>query len=357
MKAQARSDGIPLLQRDQSALRMCLPENASGAVWTCGRARQSLAAAMHADIERHTYRPGGIMSGLRAPMSKMDILSRAWLTNDLCRAHGWNELPRDRPLWRLRCTAAEVARMRELLMAYLRANVSPTPYVSALFCLYAAEALRRGYQGGARSWDLVASGLGGHLTQSHLRELTEEGLKFWKRPLRVGGDARQFLHSLALEGGIPDSLISGDAKTITVFLRNLLADVEAFGAHDFADACRLAAQSAAMLPSTWQEGDVLEMAATLALEIARIRLNLRGLSFHQIANWFAAHACGCQLCAGVSVDPGARQPAKIACAVATHGTTVSQGFGKAWGGLALGLHFGKHWCGATRVTAERPVRR
>ena len=225
------------------------------------------------------------MSGVR--LTGAEYLTKSWLLTDFCRNRGLAALPVGQPLWRLRCKADEVVRMQRLLETHLRGFLDASPYLSGMFCLYAAETLRRNYAGGPRSWQLVTDRLSPRLSQTEWRALTEAGLRFWQRPLRIGlADGRQFLHSLALEGGIPDSLLSGNTKVITQFLRRLLADVEAYGARDVADALRLAQGSAAPLPQAWQVDDILEMAASLTLEIARIRGLVRGQS---PVVWFAEH--------------------------------------------------------------------
>src|SRR5271166_7144429 len=114
--------------------------------------------------------------------------------------------PNGRPLWQWRCTETERQRMQRVLRPYLPPPDPPDRHQAAVFCLFAAETLRRTWRGGPRSWTLVTDALGLSLSQDDCRALTAAGLRYWQRELRQGDSVTQYLHSLVLEGGIPDAL-------------------------------------------------------------------------------------------------------------------------------------------------------
>ena len=58
---------------------------------------------------------------------------------------------------------------------------SPRSSSGRMFCLFAAETLRRNWRGGPRSWLLVTDALGVPLTQADCRSLTAAGLRYWRR--------------------------------------------------------------------------------------------------------------------------------------------------------------------------------
>ena len=214
-----------------------------------------------------------------------ELLATAWLKNEFAGARGNPGAPDGKPLWQWRCTEQERQRIRGLLLPYLPPPEPPDRHQAAIFCLFAAETLRRSWQGGPRSWSLVTQALGLTLSQEACRSLTAAGLRYWQRGLRKGDSITQYLHSLVLEGGIPDALLTGQVEAFSRFLRAALADVEDYRAEDHDAALRQIAVHRGKLPVTWQEDEILELAADLLLGIARVRQRTRHLQPEALLAW------------------------------------------------------------------------
>jgi hypothetical protein len=175
--------------------------------------------------------------------------------------------------------------MQKLLRPYLPPHDPPDRHQAAVFCLFAAESLRRRWRGGPRSWSLVTDALGLALTQDDCRSLTSAGLRYWQRELRKGDSMTQFLHSLVLEGGIPDALLTGDVEAFGRFLRAALTDMEAYRAEDRDAASRQIAAHLNKLPSTWHDDEILELVCELLLGIVRLRQRTRHLQPESLLAW------------------------------------------------------------------------
>lgn len=132
--------------------------------------------------------------------------------------------PNGSPLWSYRISSAEF----ETLGSYLRDEILgpklPEWYVSQLFCLWAADAWRRLYDGKGWKWEVLERQLGLSLGESCLHRLVAEGLPRWRRRLLLDATGkRQFLVTLIVEGGLPLHLIQQDGSGLQVFFRKLLA--------------------------------------------------------------------------------------------------------------------------------------
>jgi hypothetical protein len=214
-----------------------------------------------------------------------ELLATAWLKNEFARSRVAPEIPNGKPLWHWRATEAERRRILKLLSPHLPPSDPPDRHQAALFCLFAAETLRRNWRGGPRSWAIVTDALGVTLSQHKCCALTTVGLRYWGRRLRHGDKSTQYLHSLVLEGGIPDALLTGDVDAFGRFLRAALADIEAYRAEDRNAALRQIDAHRAKLPGTWQDDEIFELVADLLLGITRIRQRSRHLQPEALIVW------------------------------------------------------------------------
>lgn len=148
----------------------------------------------------------------------------SWLTTFLD-TPSRRSLPRGAPLWALRCSGREYADGVEHGLRGLRSGRSD-PDAERSFTLLASEAIRRGYDGGPWSWDVVLRELRLRLPEKELRELTRCGLDGWGRPLRKGTDTR-YLQSLLAEGGLPLRLLRQEGGRIRTLGAAILRDFHA----------------------------------------------------------------------------------------------------------------------------------
>lgn len=207
-------------------------------------------------------------------MGTNDLQAKFFLFNTLASARGAS-LELGKPLCRYRLSVEEAKLARGILLKHNNYEGLNETHISALFCLFAADTLRRHHAGGAWSWSTVTSVLGPYYDQVVMKRFVEQGLKFWKRPLREKGKSRRFLGSLVLEGGIPLALIG--RTDFAYFLRQLQRDLDS--SHNVsspADAEACAEQRAGTLPSAWRQGDTLALAAELLIRLREWRRFLPG---------------------------------------------------------------------------------
>jgi hypothetical protein len=137
------------------------------------------------------------------------------------------------PLYRYRCTAAEYAQLRGVLSQRLASQDfrALSDDQCALLCLYLAEWWRREHDEGAWSWygGLLSLGVTyGASVYQPLIDAVDRGLGRWRRPLIVNAGGRQFLITLACEGGLPLKLIRR-ASHLQRWFRSILEHLEAMG--------------------------------------------------------------------------------------------------------------------------------
>jgi hypothetical protein len=244
-------------------------------------------------------------------MTSADFLAKRWLEHDLCAPRGLGRIPTGEPLRKLRCSDSEIERLKRLLRTHLPDSVPCTsPHLSAVFCLFAAEVLRRGYAGGAWSWDTVGNALGLPLDHGVARELTKHGLeRIWRRRILKDLRGNQYLRTLIVEGGIPSYLIRTDRGQFAAFLRALQRDLDRFTVATVDGAITVAQQRAYLLPASWQNADVFALSAELLLEVRPLReLVPPNLPASQVIDWLDAHRSGWRDALSLSLnDEAARQ--------------------------------------------------
>lgn len=93
----------------------------------------------------------------------------------------------------------------ELLKSTLKRSTVSDPSWAACFVFFAAEWWRREYTGGAWAWAPIFSAVNVNsmnLTATQRSQIIEDGLRYWRRPLRGAGQT-EYLGSIILEGGLP----------------------------------------------------------------------------------------------------------------------------------------------------------
>jgi hypothetical protein len=93
----------------------------------------------------------------------------------------------------------------------------------ALFVAYCAEWFRRESTSTFLKWDVIDPALFPQVPYHSKQKLTELGLKYWGRELRRSQHGREFLLTLALEGGIPVRVfVDGARSWLQDYLRAVL---------------------------------------------------------------------------------------------------------------------------------------
>lgn len=213
------------------------------------------------------------------PFQVAQRAASAWITDELCAPRGWAALPVGVPLCRVRLTRAQYDSLRTLLRRHLRAAPANPRRLAALFCLFAAEVLRARPGGETWSWGMVTQALppDPRLDDDTMRELAEQGLEFWRRPLRQGADgSRRFLYSLVLEAGIPQALLA--RHEFAEFLRHTQRALDLYGAPSVEAVLAHATDNAHRLPQIWRQHDTLALAAELLHALQPLRTQAGGLT-------------------------------------------------------------------------------
>jgi hypothetical protein len=96
---------------------------------------------------------------------------------------------------------------------------------AAMFCVYAAETFRRRHAGGPWTWEIVFAEIGQATpVEQSLYAWVEKGLQHFKRTLlrSRNGERREFLVTLACEGGLPLRLLHKENAHLSRYFRELL---------------------------------------------------------------------------------------------------------------------------------------
>jgi hypothetical protein len=145
---------------------------------------------------------------------------------------------------------------------------------AAMFCEYAAETFRRRHEGGPWKWETVFAEIG-HATPDHPRicKWVSEGLRHFKRPLlRSRSKHREFLVTLACEGGLPLRLLHKESAHLSRYFRELLSAYHRKRHTPGGDAEELAAHIAARyLPASLRHDIVYTLSSALIQAIVTLQ--------------------------------------------------------------------------------------
>ena len=145
---------------------------------------------------------------------------------------------------------------------------------SAMFCSYAAETFRRCHEGGPWTWDTIFAEIEYATPEYRLiHNWVERGLRHFKRPLlkNLRGD-RQFLVTLACEGGLPLRLLHKENVHLSRYFRELLALYHRERHMLECDAAEMARQVAARyLPAFLRHDVVFQLSGDLIQSVVKLQ--------------------------------------------------------------------------------------
>jgi hypothetical protein len=145
-------------------------------------------------------------------------------------------------------------------------------FAPGLFVLWATEWFRREYHGGFFTWVELVSPLALPADQGRLRDITRKGLQQWQRHVLSLSSARQFLGTLAREGGFPAGAIQdGGRGWARDVLERIVGPLLGASDPDSDLALELAKTTSDCLPGLFRDDSFLEVCADLALSIVRLR--------------------------------------------------------------------------------------
>ncbi|MHC4891960.1 MAG: STY4851/ECs_5259 family protein [Planctomycetota bacterium] len=180
--------------------------------------------------------------------------------------------PDGRPLYAYGVKAGELSRLGIVLHTSLQCGKLRTREEGAAFCLYAAERFCQLQEGGSWAWATVLEELRTTRDGHGFYEPVRDGLKWWGRKVQNREGKNFYLVTLAIEGGLPRSLIR-EGSHYRRFLRRVLVERERFPNLPPRDS---ATRFAVTLPKTLQNESVLELSTTLIDWALELRREVRG---------------------------------------------------------------------------------
>lgn len=170
--------------------------------------------------------------------------------------------------------------------------------VAGLYVLWAAERIRRGYDGSGLSWAFINADLPGIFDGTTSGGFVRLGLDHWRRPVRRGpGGTQQFMYTLLAEGGIPLAVLES-ARLHTKVLRDLIDEIGSRGGIAMLGhqtALDLAHSRMRLLPSILKHPDSVALFVDLAQAIFDLRESLpAGLAAGRGPDWLDLERPGWQ---------------------------------------------------------------
>lgn len=182
--------------------------------------------------------------------------------------------PDGRPLYRYGARERELAELRCALFEEL-GQPSIRPRSAMGFCLWTAEWWRRYYKGGPWKWEPLLAELGhpelapGNAGYLRLQDMVADGVGAWKRQVLRLGSSRRYLATLACEGGLPLSLLARDSH-LRAYMRAVTDEYRLFRSSG-TQLQDLAERARHLLPRSWRQPVVYELAGQLVCQIWRLQ--------------------------------------------------------------------------------------
>lgn len=181
-----------------------------------------------------------------------------------------------RPLYAYKWCESEYERLkdkvRNQMPQVLRGREAPG--FAAMFCTYAAETFRRRHAGGPWTWETVFAEIA-HPTPDYpsLYVWVEKGLRYFRRPLlRSRRGDREFLFTLACEGGLPLQLLHQENAHLSRYFRELLTVYHRERRLPGCDATDIARQVAVRyLPTSLRHDVVFKLSGDLIQAIVELQ--------------------------------------------------------------------------------------
>ncbi|MCC8993910.1 MAG: STY4851/ECs_5259 family protein [Candidatus Contendobacter sp.] len=199
----------------------------------------------------------------------MDWLARFLFT------HTRQLIPDGRPLYAYKMSDAQYADFRTHFhqVILLDPQGKRAKRFAPIFCLYAAETFRREHTDGVWTWETVFRPLGKEAPpQVQIGDWVEKGLDWWQRPLlRSATGNREFLVTIACEGGLPLRLLQQENAHLTQFFRTVLDSYYRTGQGDIDAAILIARQQAHRLPRSLRHEAVFHLTGSLIAKISELQ--------------------------------------------------------------------------------------
>src|SRR4051812_45807236 len=140
----------------------------------------------------------------------------------------------------------------------------PDHRAGALFVAYCAEWFRRESDSTFLRWDDPAPDLFPSVPYASKQALTDFGLAYWQRPLRKSAYAREFLLTVALEGGFPVHILEKGARGwLKEYLRAIMRRAIAWRADTHDEILAIAEEERGRMRKSYQHNDFVALCSEL----------------------------------------------------------------------------------------------
>ncbi len=195
--------------------------------------------------------------------------------------------PNRQPLYRYRMADAEYGEAKRILheLAGSGRLASPDGRSGAMFVAFCAEWFRRESESTFLRWNELAPDIFPSVPYPSKQELTLLGLRYWRRELRTSGNAREFLLTLALEGGFPVRILTDNERGwLKFYLRTIMRRAIAHRLDTHQDILAIADEERGRMRKSYQRDDFVELCAELAGRLIHLRQEAEVAGGCKIAN-------------------------------------------------------------------------
>ena len=182
--------------------------------------------------------------------------------------------PDGRALYRYRMTDDEYTAAKNILRQLAEAGrlAEPDERAGALFLAYCAEWFRRESVSTFLKWDELAPDLFPLVPYTSKQQLATMGLKHWGRQLRRSGRTREFLLSVALEGGFPVRILAEGARGwLKAYLRAIMRRAIAWRVDTPDEILAIANEERGRMRKSYQHDDFVALCSELVDKLLELR--------------------------------------------------------------------------------------
>jgi hypothetical protein len=197
------------------------------------------------------------------------------------------ERPDGRPLYRYRMRDREYEQAKSILRSLSGSGrlSNPDRHAGALFASFCAEWFRRESTSTFLKWDALAPDLFPSVPYASKKELTTLGLDYWGRSLRRSPNCREFLLTLALEGGFPVRILAEGARGwLKDYLRSIMRRAISWRADSQSVILAIAEEERGRMRKSYQHDDFVALCSELVEKLLDLRRKAEAESAGGIRN-------------------------------------------------------------------------
>lgn len=195
--------------------------------------------------------------------------------------------PDRRPLYRYRMSDGEYDQAKTILRGLARSGrlANPDQRAGALFVSFCAEWFRRESTSTFLRWDSLAPDLFPAVPYASKQDLTLFGLRYWRRDLRRSASAREFLLTLALEGGFPVRILTeGAGGWLKDYLRSIMRRAISWREESGSELLAIAEEERGRMRKSYQHDDFVALCSELVESLLDLRRKAEAENANGIRN-------------------------------------------------------------------------